>query len=181
MVETWLALIADHRARYPLAGPLDIYKLLYQGILGAEHLLRGGEAAFAERLVTEYTAVGPPVPAELLWEPVRPDGGLGRLHLRPYKARGGDPAALIAAALEAGLKSWGSKSLLQEVWEAWSAHESCPVPEAARKLTIRLAAEGYPAVHHSPEYRGAYQPAYRLVGVEFTTSGAQQHGSFTEM
>jgi len=159
-------LIDDHLTRYPAMEPADIYKLLYQGVLGPEHLIASPEA-FAARLRAEYGTV-PPDEAELLWEPVRPDGALGRVNLRPFKAGGGDVERLIAACLEAAGRTWGTPTELQAAWVTFV--ESCRAGRWASlpltgvlALSERLAAEGYLPIHHSPAYRQAYRPAYRLV------------------
>jgi hypothetical protein len=39
------------------------------------------------------------------------------------------------------------------------------VPEL-RALAADMAAEGYPAIHHSEIYREAYKPAYRVVSAD---------------
>ena len=158
-------LIDDHLARYPVMEPADAYKLLYQGVLGPEHLIASPEA-FAGRLWAEYGMLEPGQ-SEPLWEPVRPDGALGRVNLRPFQAKGGDVERLIAACLEAGGRIWGSPAELQAAWatfvelcrvERWPAF---PLP-AVLALSERLAAEGFPPIHHSAAYRQAYSPAYRL-------------------
>jgi hypothetical protein len=78
-------LIKEHLARKPGMEPCDLYKLIYQGVRGSEHLISSPEA-FTERLVKEWReldfADGDP-----LWESIRPDGNLLRLNLRPFKAR----------------------------------------------------------------------------------------------
>lgn len=58
----------------------DIYKLLYQGVLGSEHLLKDREQ-FAVRLKAELADLTAD-PAEELFEPVRPEGQLCRINLR---------------------------------------------------------------------------------------------------
>src|SRR4030042_1109453 len=107
-------LIGDHVTRYPAMEPADIYKLLYQGVLGPEHLIASPEA-FAARLRVEYGTV-PPDEAELLWEAVRPDGALGRVNLRPFKAGGGDVERLIDACLETAGRTWGTPAELRAAW-----------------------------------------------------------------
>ncbi len=158
-------LIDDHLTRYPAMEPADVYKLLYQGVLGPEHLIASPEA-FAARLRAEYGAA-PPGEAEPLWEPVRPNGTLGRVNLRPFKARVGDVERLIADCLQTAGRAWGTPAEMQAVWAAfvdlcragrWAAFPLAGV----LALSERLAAEGYPAIHHSAAYRQAYRPAYRL-------------------
>ncbi len=159
-------LIDDHLARYPAMEPADVYKLLYQGVLGPEHLIASPEA-FAARLRAEYDAA-PPDEAEPLWEPVRPDGALGRVNLRPFKAGGGDIERLIAACLETAGRAWGTPAELRAAWATfvelcqsgrWAAFSLAGV----LALSARLEAKGYPPVHHSAAYRQVYRPAYRLV------------------
>jgi hypothetical protein len=160
-------LVDEHLARYPLMQPSDAYKLLYQGVRGPEHLVTSPEA-FATRLRTEYRAVTPAA-EEWLWEVVRPDGALGRLNLRPFSARAGDLDALIHACLETAARSWGTHAELQAVWLAFVGEwrrgrwATAFARDDVLVLARRLEEEGYPPVHHSPVYREAYQPAYRLV------------------
>jgi len=172
-------LITTHLARYPLMTVQDAYKLLYQGALGPEHLITDA-ATFTAHLRVEMSALVEAA-TEPLWESLRPDATLGRLHLRPYHARGGELEALIAACLATAAQPWESAMELRSVWHAfdmlchiyqWAAF---PVPEVAA-FTQWLAARDYPAVHHSPAYRAAYHPAYRLVSQrELQTLAAGLH------
>lgn len=163
-------LLDSHLSRYPLMQPEDVYKLLYQGILGPEHLISSPEE-FAARLQEEYDAVFLE-DAEPLWEAVRPDGALGRVNLRPFKAKSGSPAVLAHACLETARQIWGTPQDLREAWATfvalcrsgrWTAFLLPQVLEVVTGLEER----DYPAVHHSQRYAEAYQPAYRLVGREW--------------
>ncbi len=162
-------LIADHLARHPALQLRDVYKLLYQGILGPEHLVSSPER-FAAFLEKEYGPLEPPLKAqetEPLWEPVRPDGRLGRINLRPFKARGGDLAGLVRACLATARERWGTPEELRSTWALfvqqcregrWGHFPDAEVEE----FTAWLEEEKYPVVHHSGEYREAERPAYRL-------------------
>ncbi len=145
----------------------DVYKLLYQGIMGLEHLVTSPED-FAARLRAEYESVSPDA-AEPLWEAVRPDEALGRLNLRPFKARRGDVESLVAACLETAERIGGRTEILQAAWITFI--ESCRAGQwqafplaAVLAFTDWLEDQGYPAVHHSARYVELYRPAYRLVG-----------------
>lgn len=160
-------LIAAHRHRHAVMEARDVYKLLYQGVLGPEHLVHS-PADFAARLRAEHQSV-PPASDEPLWEAIRPDGGLVRLNLRPFKARGGDVEWLIAASLDTAGQKWGTLDELRAVWGRfveqcragkWRPHFHAAEVEA---LTAWLAEHGYPAVHHSAGYRNSSRPAYRVV------------------
>jgi hypothetical protein len=75
-VQDLLETLDTHSAHYPLMTLQDIYKLLYQGVLGPEHLMAEPDA-FTGRLLAELEAVSPAVD-EPPYEPVRPDGRLRR-------------------------------------------------------------------------------------------------------
>lgn len=164
IAQSYIDLLDMHVARYPLMTWQDAYKLLFQGIMGPEHLAADPDA-FAARLRAEYEAV-PPAAGEPLCEPVRPDGGLLRVHLRPFKARGGDLARLLDACLTAAGTRWGALDELVAVWaEVTQAGRTGRWPQLgdATAFAAWLAANGYGAVHHSAQYREAYRPAYRLI------------------
>ena len=167
-------LIEEHRGRHPAVAVRDAYKLLYQGVLGPEHLVASAED-YAARLRAEYEAV----PAQAdgpLWEAVRPDGELGRVNLRPFKEQGGDIETLTRAGLQTAAQRWGTVEELREVWAAfvalcqagrWSAFPSAE----ALALTAWLEEQGWPAVHHSAGYREAHRPAYRVIRQTLRESG----------
>ncbi|MBU0495424.1 MAG: hypothetical protein KKB13_26560 [Chloroflexi bacterium] len=165
-----LAQLIDHHCqRYPAGEPRDVYKLLYQGLRGPEHLI-ASPADFAAHLQAEYEAVAPD-DGEPLWEVVRPDGRLGRVHLRPFKARFGDLAALTRACLATAGPTWGTPEDVRAAWAVFvtgcrAGRWTLALP-AVLDLTRWLTEHAYPAVHHSESYRAVYHPAYRLVGREW--------------
>jgi hypothetical protein len=144
----------------------DIYKLLYQGVCGPEHLVTAPDE-FATRLRIEWEAASSADTKPLL-EYIRPDNSLARINLRPYKALGGDVDPLIAACLEAAQCAWGTPDDLRQVWSAFV--EICraePAPaysfDEVSAFSRWLEEQAYPAVHHSENYRSLYRPAYRLI------------------
>ncbi len=159
-------LIEEQRARYAEMAVGDAYKLLFQGVRGPEHLIASAED-FAARLRAEYAAL-PAAEDAPLWEAVRPDGALGRLNLRPFKARGGTLEWLIAAVLRTAARRWGTLAELQAAWATFLAlcregrWRQFP-PDEVRGFSAWLEAQGWPAVHHSAAYRQAHRPAYRLI------------------
>ena len=162
-------LIDEHLAQYPAMQLRDVYKLFYQGVLGLKHLVASPET-FAARLQAEYEGI-PPDDAEPLWETVRPDGALGRLNLRPFKARRGDVESLIVACLRTAGQVWGIPDDLQAAWATFvglcrtGRWEVFPLP-GVLAFSGWLEDHDYPATHHSERYREAYGPAYRLAGRE---------------
>ena len=166
--EGLIRLIDQHLQWYPSMEPRDVYKLLYQGVLGPEHIIVN-ESAFRERVLAEFASLDARQD-EQFCESVRPDGLLVRINLRTFKFRNGDLESLIAACLSAGRQEWGEPEELKVAWDAfcglcregrWPGFG----PASVSECSVWLKARGYPAVHHSPAYRSCYQPSYRLIAM----------------
>ena len=145
----------------------DAYKWLVHATRGGEHAVADG---FAVRkwLENEWATLSPPQPGEPPWVPLTADGRIGRLNLRPYRAQGGDPAALLAAFLAGADAFDASPAQFRRAWNALGRElKNQPVghltAEKWRRLDREMRAQGYPALHHSPEYEQARQPAYRVL------------------
>jgi len=143
-----------------------VYKLLYQGVLGPAHNIVD-EIAFKERVQAESAPLDARQTGRL-FEPVRPDGLLVRVNLRPFKFRNGDLESLVAACLSAGRQEWGELGELKLAWDTFCGfcQEGRWVgfgPNSVSEFSIWLEAREYPAVHHSPAYLSCYQPSYRLI------------------
>jgi hypothetical protein len=169
--EALTVLIGGHLTRYPAAEPRDIYKLLYQGTLGPEHLVESVEE-FEARLLAELEEIQPDE-NEPLWDPLRPDGLLGRLNLRSFKARGGDPARLLEACLRTSFQRWGTPEDLKRAWDTYSSlarQGTWPSMSPGRIdiLTRYLILHDYPPMQHSTMFRRSYAPAYRVIAARWT-------------
>lgn len=166
-LEGWLALIEEHLRRYPTMRARDVYKLLYQGILGPEHLIPSAET-FSTRLVDELASLQPD-PNQPLLESIRPDGALNRIHLRPWLSTGRNISWLVEACLETGKLSWGTSQELSQLWHEFTERaKSGQFPAISgtqvRDLSDLLEEQNFPPVHHSTTYTSMYKPAYRLIG-----------------
>lgn len=161
------ALMAGQLELRPQMQAQDAYKLLYQGVRGAEHLIAGEGQDFAQRLHEELESLEPRADEPLI-ESIHPAGRLQRLNLGPFKARQGDAAQLLAACLDAARQYRGTAEELEEVWTlfvrvyregVWLGWELPDLDD----FTRRVVSDDFPAVHHSVVYRSTYKPAYRLV------------------
>jgi hypothetical protein len=156
------ALAADPETRIE-----DAYKWLFQAANGGEHAVPDQESARAW-LEQEWASLGTTAPGEPLEVPLRPDGALVRLNLRPYRDRGGAPEALLAAFLRSA-RAFEPDPVLFQVWwnalgEELAARPLGPLNRAEwGRLDAAMRAKGYPAVHHSPAYAATRRPAYRVL------------------
>lgn len=166
-------LLDRHLALRPAMQVQDIYKLLYQGVLGPEHLV-ASQPAFEQRLQEEYADLEADE-SEPLLESIHPQHALARLNLRPYKAQSGDLSGLAQVCLATARQTWGTLDELQQAWDLFaSACQAGRIPSLPSSEAITfsnwLEAHSYPPVHHSEAYRRLYRPAYRLVNPELFES-----------
>jgi hypothetical protein len=163
--------LTTHLCRYPQMAVQDLYKLIFQAAMAAEHGI--ADVAAARRRLTHELQELADGPDEPLIDPISPDGGIVRIHLRPYLASQGDPEALLAAFMRTAQTHHGSVATLQRYWhvaEDMAAAGLLPFgPEALRRFFMVMQAQGFPAVHHSAGYRAAYRPAYRVIVRAFLT------------
>ncbi len=145
----------------------DAYKWLYQATCGGEHAVADEESARAW-LRAEWASLGQTSPGEPLLVPLRPDGALVRLNLRPYRDRGGTADALLAAFLGSARAFEPDTALFLESWtvlgKQLAARPLGPLNRAEwSRLDAAMKAKGYPAIHHSDGFSRARRPAYRVL------------------
>lgn len=158
--------IAQARAE-PELRIADAYKWLFHAARGGEHAVQN-EFAVRKWLDQEWATLGPPQPHEPLWVPLTPDGRIGRLNLRPYRAQNGSPDALHAAFLAGAHSFVANPTRFRAAWNALGrALKTNPQGHLTHSEWMRLDREmrpkDYPARQHSPEYEKSRQPAYRVL------------------
>jgi hypothetical protein len=135
--------------------------------MGAGHAI-DDPAAVRTRIESEAArlAAGP---ADPIVDPISPDGQLARIHLRPYLAAGHDLAALAHAFVEtARVRPPDTDKLAKFCGCLGDLAQAGGIPFSralVEDFMGQIAADGYPVVHHSPAYREAYAPAYRVVAL----------------
>ena len=155
-------ILTAHFERYPLMGPQDAVKLIYQRVFGPGHLITDPEkaAAFIRAEMAECCGADGP-----LYESI--GGGLCRLNLGPCKARGIPAEDICALLTEAAGGTPGDKKDFRKAAEELRAMaDAGETPFGADELEIFLAQYDFgacPPVRHSAAYREAYRPAYRIV------------------
>ena len=168
-----VSLLLDLFGKTPSMQCVDGVKLLYQHHFGCGHLLAAPEKV-AARVAEELSATEPSAdvsPAEFI------GGGLCRLNLRNADVRRLSPEIIARMMLltqeHHGNASQNSQeAFLGSLATLTDLARQGKTPFSADDLAdyLRLyAADGYPMVSHSKEYRRLYQPAYRVVLSDFAT------------
>lgn len=158
-----------HASLYRDMEPADAVKLIYQNEFGGGHLIADEDVCLA-RLRAEYEAT--PQRRDLsLTEDL--GNGVVRVMLGALDAAGYSPEQLGRDFIRGAAAHKGAMSSFREKLEVLRAvtREGCfsfTEPELEAYLASYLAS-GCPAVSHSPRYRQAYSPAYRVVPVNFLT------------
>lgn len=165
-------IVRSHLSCYPLARIEDLYKLSHQAALGSEHAVSDVRAA-RDWLMREVAALAG-APIEPLMEAISPGGRILRVHLRPFVAAEGDPERLLQAFVRTANEYKGSVSELKRYWALiveLSTEGEIPFhQDDLRRFIDGMEDAGFPAIHHSAQYRAAYQPSYRVVAGEVLPS-----------
>jgi len=163
-------LLARHLNRYPKMEAQDVYTLIYQGAMGPSYFSGDGDV-FDERLMQEFTQVEGD-PEQPLWESVRPDGDLVRVHIAGLKGRGGSVQQLITLSLWTMSVFKGDVEDLVNGWDTF--RQICSDnrlrqfdPQDVAAISNWANETHYPSTRHSRTFRTAYDPHYRLVKREF--------------
>lgn len=157
------SILTLHAQRYPAMEAEDYIKLLYQSEFGPGHLVAEGDAlTWLEEEYDQAVAEGyaPSYTAEAIGE------GLCRFHLDPRQLRRED-LPLLARCFTLSARERGSKAgLWRKLGQLTALSWAGKLPLDVTALENTLAdydAAGCPALHHSPDYREAYHPHYRVI------------------
>ncbi len=163
MANTTKDFLLDQCARYPALQPQDLLKGLHQSVFGCGHFVTDEAVGLA------YLREELPKAACSEVEPL--DGGFCRVHLGLLAETGLTAETLFRLFALSAEKPRGQQADLEEKLEdllalaaegrlPFSYEETVSAVEDWRKA-------GFPACHHSPEFRAAYAPAYRVVRREY--------------
>ena len=150
-----------HAKRYPRMQPTDAVKLIYQNEFGGGHLIRN-EQACLDYLRREYAAVEKNASMPL-YEEI--GNGVVRVNLAAVKEDELEKvgmAFLRSAAAHKG--DWGEfREKLAVLCEVARDGVFSFGIDVLQEYLAEYEKAGFPAVSHSPEYREAYKPAYRIL------------------
>lgn len=153
--------------QYPQARLLDTYKSCFQDYMGPEHLVNDTASARAyleqELSTTEGEAL-----QSWYWEPCGPEGKHVRVSLKAVH----EGLITADALLDAFVRSANGEHPTVNQWtERWhdiigtidSMGLTLPYYDQDKRFIEEVLAQGKYAISHSPEYREAYSPHYRIV------------------
>ena len=153
---------------YPRSRLLDLYKSCFQDYMGAEHLVSDREQVKAY-LYDELAAIRLDDLLPWLAEPCGPDGRYVRVSLRAVKEGLMSEDLLLDAFIRsANSASRPSVASWREHWHQLIAaidamSLTLPHYQADRAFIDSVLTAGRYAISHSPDYRDAYRPHYRIV------------------
>jgi hypothetical protein len=145
----------------------DAYKWIYQATRGGEHAAPDKEIA-GDWLAKEWKTLIAPSANEPLWQPLCKDGSIGRLNLRPYKSRGGDPGDLVDAFVAGAYGFKGTETDFLAAWNELGKRLKNRLTGSLshkkwRALNAEMKKRAFPVIHHSAKYNEAFHPAYRVL------------------
>lgn len=162
-------ILYSHAACRPLMQPVDAVKLVYQAAFGGGHLVRD-EASCRRFILEEYAAAaqsdGPLY--EIISLPDAQSGGIIRVDLTALDAHSITPERLAdafissASLIRAGRAAFDRGLTLLRAAAADGIF-GFSTDELERYVTDYLSLPGLPPVSHSPAYRAAYAPHYRVL------------------
>jgi len=153
-----------HRQHHPQMQAQDLVKLAFQSLCGCGHLL-ADEAVVTSRIEVEQSALSPDA-QEPLFEPL---GAHIRLNLRRAMAEGIEPAWMARMMLHSAEQT----PVATDRQSVCSAAENLPVDgfsfsqEELSAAAQRLVQEPNWIPGHTPAYRAAYSPAYRVISQRY--------------
>ena len=160
-MEELRAILITHAKRYPLMQPRDAVKLIYQNEFGGGHLIRDEEACL-NYLRREYATLEKDPTA-----PLYEDIGNGIIRVNLAALREEDLEQLGKAFIDSAAKHKGTLDSFLNKLKVLQTLTSEGVfafdLDALNAYLSEYKAAGYLAVSHSPEYRQAYKPAYRII------------------
>lgn len=154
--------------QYPEARLLDIYKSSFQDYMGAEHLVGDIESArgYLEQELSTTNSVDL---QDWYYEPCGVEGRYVRISLKAVIDGKITPEVLLDAFVRSAN---GTERPTVEQWtDRWhqmiavidSMSLDLPHYEEDKQFIEKVLAMGKYAISHSPEYRDAYSPHYRIV------------------
>ena len=164
----WNQIIDFHMEKYPGIQSQDIYKMVYQGVLGPGHL--GIEKSKILYYLDEELSQIDADPYQPLIENISPDSSFIRIDLHRYKFENYSSDDLARLILKSSIIEADAKMEFIRIWQDIARKVERGRfgldREKFREFNQYIIENDYPVVHHSEEYIKLYDPAYRVISLE---------------
>lgn len=164
-IDGWQKLLQEHKLKYPDMQIVDLYKLIYQGILGPTHLGSNPDTIL-HYIESELEHINANQEVEII-EHISPSKKYVRVNLKKFKAKDGNPELLVDVIVLSAINSTNDIESFIYVWnEIGKMIESGDLPfnkAEFRDFNDFVIKNNFPIVHHSQEYIETYSPSYRVV------------------
>jgi len=158
-------LINYHYNWYPKLQIEDLYKMIYQSVMGPEHILQDETKAFQSLKNEMEKNIGK---EKILFRDIGLENDMVRVNLNIFKEKIGNLQKLFHAMKKTAKSIRGDKSKVQNVWK--QVGEMFAFGELPflcypiwQEFTELLQKRGFPPVSHSAIYKKNYYPSYRIV------------------
>ena len=159
---TWVEVINQHLQQYPQMKSQDIYKIIFQGVMGPFHLgkKRKGIHAYLQREWAQIEAD----PNQALVERIAPNGKYIRINLTRYKANKGDLEKMTEMVFQS-CKETSLEKLNQALKQVTTAIKTNQIKYSPKAwLTyLKNQTKSNPTPHHSAIYKTIHKPSYRVI------------------
>lgn len=143
----------------------DVYKLLYQSVLGVGHLLEHPQAG-KKSLEKELNTIEASTTDSLI-ETISTNDEIVRINLRHFKALKLSTEILYKVMILSAKATTGSQPDLERVWSEFKhlvkEGKLNYNKSELKKFDAWIVKNNYPRVHHSEIYRATNRPAYRVI------------------
>jgi len=145
----------------------DAYKWIHQATRGGEHAVPS-EPSARDWLDNELKMLKPIKSAERIWEPLCKGGDVGRLNLRPFRDRRGEPEVLLQAFLTSAREYRSDRTNFSMAWHELGKRlrvkpAGMLTHDEWSRVDAKAKTKDYAAIHHSKSYEAANLPAYRVL------------------
>jgi len=141
----------------------DMYKLLYQGTFGSEHMLNEK----SREIFYEEFEKAEPNKEEIMIERISPTFFLYRLNIRPYKFYNGEKETLFEWFYESSKIKEGRVQDFLTFWNVFKGinqEKNYFLPKEIQDFEKKyIEQKQIPVMHHSEQYKKANNPSYRVV------------------
>ncbi len=164
-IRLWESLIKIHLMHYPDMQADDIYKMVYQGVMGPGHLGTDFRkiSNYLNREMSQIAAVS----QIKLIENISPDSSYIRINLKRFKYDGLSSEKLAAIIIKSARNSPENPELFIEIWTRIAKrveNGKLSIDQGAfSKFNQYIIENNYPVIHHSKDYIEKYSPSYRVV------------------